>query len=97
MHWARRAASRAACTAGNKSAIKSAMIAITTNSSIKVKPRPRSDMTPPTPENQRVSSLNERGRDIAREVKGGNDQPVLPSADPSSHSNYHVCLDHARG
>src|SRR5262245_21185958 len=36
-HWARRAASRAACTAGNKRAIKTAMIAITTSSSISVK------------------------------------------------------------
>src|SRR5215467_6105483 len=39
VHWARRAASRAACTAGNKSAINTAMIAITTRSSISVKPR----------------------------------------------------------
>ena len=37
-HWARRAASRAACTAGNRSAIKTEMIAITTSSSISVKP-----------------------------------------------------------
>ena len=33
------AASRAACTAGNKRAIKTAMIAITTRSSMRVKPR----------------------------------------------------------
>jgi hypothetical protein len=38
VHWIRRAASRAACTAGSNSAIKTAMIAITTNSSIRVKP-----------------------------------------------------------
>src|ERR1700730_14088614 len=37
-HCDRRAASRAACTAGNKSAIKTAMIAITTSSSISVNP-----------------------------------------------------------
>ena len=37
MHWARRAASRAAWTAGNKSAIKTAMMAITTSNSIRVK------------------------------------------------------------
>jgi hypothetical protein len=37
-HCNRRAASRAACTAGSKSAIKTAMIAITTNSSMSVKP-----------------------------------------------------------
>jgi hypothetical protein len=33
------AASRAACTAGNSRAIRTAMIAITTSNSIKVKPR----------------------------------------------------------
>src|SRR5947209_6835084 len=37
-HCDRRAASRAACTAGSKSAIKTAMIAMTTRSSISVKP-----------------------------------------------------------
>src|ERR1700743_694565 len=40
-HWLRLAASRAACTAGSKSAIRTAMIAITTSSSIRVKPRHR--------------------------------------------------------
>src|SRR5262245_56697634 len=39
MHWARRAASRADCTAGKSSAIKTAMIAITPSNSIKVKAR----------------------------------------------------------
>ena len=39
MHWIRRAASRAACTAGKSKAINTAMIAITTKSSIKVNPR----------------------------------------------------------
>ena len=38
-HWARRAASRAACTAGSNRAISTAMIAMTTRSSISVKPR----------------------------------------------------------
>ena len=38
MHAARRAASRAACTAGSNSAIKIAMIAITTSNSTNVKP-----------------------------------------------------------
>ena len=37
MHWVRRAASRAACTAGNSRAIRTAMMAITTSSSISVK------------------------------------------------------------
>src|SRR5262249_19571005 len=41
MHWARRAASRADCTAGSSRAIRTAMMAITTSSSIKVKPRLR--------------------------------------------------------
>ena len=38
-HWARRLASRADCTAGSKSAISTAMIAMTTSSSMSVKPR----------------------------------------------------------
>src|SRR5579872_4135144 len=37
-HCVRRAASRAACTAGNKSEISTAIIAITTSNSISVKP-----------------------------------------------------------
>src|ERR1700679_399624 len=41
LHIVRRAASRACCTAGNSNAIKTAMIAITTSSSINVKPRQR--------------------------------------------------------
>ena len=36
MHWMRRAASRADCTAGRSKAISTAMMAITTRSSIKV-------------------------------------------------------------
>src|SRR5262245_22095909 len=39
VHWARRAASRADCTAGSSSAINTAMIAITTSNSMSVKPR----------------------------------------------------------
>jgi hypothetical protein len=39
VHWVRRAASRAACTAGKSSDTSTPMIAITTNSSTKVKPR----------------------------------------------------------
>src|ERR1700740_2484460 len=41
MHWDRRAASRAACTAGNNSAISTAMIAMTTSSSMSVNARRR--------------------------------------------------------
>src|SRR5271166_3981545 len=39
VHWARRAASRAAWTAGKRSEINTAMMAMTTRSSISVKPR----------------------------------------------------------
>jgi hypothetical protein len=52
MHWARRAASRAAWTAGKSNAISTAMIAITTNSSIKVKPQHRF-MTKDPPDKRR--------------------------------------------
>src|SRR5688572_23352798 len=37
-HWERRAASRAACTAGSSSAIRMPMMAMTTSSSTSVKP-----------------------------------------------------------
>src|SRR5271166_3583579 len=40
-HWERRAASRADWTAGSSRAISTAMIAMTTSSSIRVKPRRR--------------------------------------------------------
>src|SRR5690348_9149432 len=39
LHCVRRAASRACCTAGRSSAIRIAMIAITTSNSINVKPK----------------------------------------------------------
>src|SRR4051812_38635133 len=39
VHWIRRAASRADCTAGSSNEIRTAMIAMTTRSSIRVKPR----------------------------------------------------------
>src|SRR3954451_19303169 len=41
VHWALRADSRAACTAGKSRPIRTAMIAITTKSSMSVKPRLR--------------------------------------------------------
>src|SRR5215213_4620646 len=47
VHWARRAASRAACTAGSNSAISTPMIAMTTSSSISVNPRRARDMDGP--------------------------------------------------
>src|SRR6516165_10398957 len=43
MHWVRRAASRADWTAGNSRAINTAMIAMTTSNSIRVKPPARFD------------------------------------------------------
>src|SRR6516165_6681479 len=46
VHWIRRAASRADWTAGNKSAISTAMMAITTRSSITVKPCRRIEKSP---------------------------------------------------
>src|SRR5688572_10878080 len=43
-HWVRRAASRAACTAGKSNATKTPMMAMTTSNSTSVKPvRPRRD------------------------------------------------------
>ncbi len=49
MHWARRAAYRAACTAGRSRAIKMAMIAMTTSSSMRVNAR-RLILSMPTPD-----------------------------------------------
>src|SRR5262249_44651407 len=47
-HWVRRAASRAAWTAGKRSAMSTAMMAMTTSNSISVNPRTRrSVMVPP--------------------------------------------------
>src|SRR4051812_37884700 len=48
-HWARRAASRAAWTAGRSRAIRTAMMAITTSNSISVKPIPRTRRSLMTP------------------------------------------------
>src|ERR1700677_3342513 len=54
VHWARRAASRAAWTAGKSRAIRTAMIAITTSNSISVNPRRfRWNMRPPGLEGSR--------------------------------------------
>src|SRR5262245_59235045 len=43
-HWDRRAASRADCTAGNRSAIRTAMMAITTSNSMRVNPIREDDL-----------------------------------------------------
>jgi hypothetical protein len=48
MHWTRRAASRAAWTAGSNSAIRTLMIAMTTSSSINVKALDRANIAPST-------------------------------------------------
>src|SRR5262249_53688114 len=68
-HWARRAASRAACTAGRSNAMSTAMIAITTSNSIRVKPRRRMEhssqggeggTTTPSHSAGRAPGMNER-------------------------------------
>src|SRR5579883_1143381 len=68
-HCARRAASRAAWTAGKSRAINTAMIAITTNSSISVKPRRRIIKTSP--------SLDQTGRSLGRVERPGKRQRVI--------------------
>src|SRR5689334_5918132 len=54
VHCTRRAASRAACTAGSNSAIRTAMIAITTRSSISVNPPRRRLIKLPHPSRSRA-------------------------------------------
>src|SRR5579883_1746197 len=79
VHCARRAASRAACTAGRSKAIKTAMIAMTTRSSISVKPRRRSDMARPTPRNRFGKRLVPDGRALVRPRRKDDDDPrVFP-------------------
>src|SRR5579883_3160233 len=70
VHWARRAASRAAWTAGRSRAISTAMIAITTSSSISVKPARRSDMAFPTLEETSRNVDPGRARTRPPEEKG---------------------------
>src|SRR5215813_13938355 len=55
-HWARRAASRAAWTAGNSRAISTAMIAMTTSSSISVNPRRRMGLLLPAGKNRETAT-----------------------------------------
>src|SRR5205823_4147267 len=62
MHCDRRAASRAACTAGSRSAIRTAMIAITTSSSIRVKPRRGRGYMGPPPLREQGQSGTDDGR-----------------------------------
>jgi hypothetical protein len=58
MHWARRAASLADCTAGNSKEIKTAMIAITTSNSMSVNAlRLRLIMKTQTPATEKVIDL----------------------------------------
>src|SRR5215468_36905 len=79
VHWARRAASRAAWTAGRSKAIKTAMIAMTTRSSISVKPRRLCDMARPTPGNRlgKLWILDGRALTLLRR-KSGDDPQVFP-------------------
>src|SRR5579875_2109421 len=83
-HWARLAASRTFCTAGKSKPTRTAMIAITTNSSISVKPR---------------KERKRRRDDIIHLHKGERDQSLLPThsfgsviLDPPS--GLYCCLFH---
>src|SRR5580698_6790816 len=77
VHCIRRAASRADCTAGNSKAISTAMMAMTTRSSINVKPRDRElerweiVMVPP----------KQRETTIPTEIAAGESVVLLPSHD----------------
>src|SRR5205823_7867037 len=65
VHWERRAASRAAWTAGSSRAIRTAMIAMTTSSSISVNPRRRAD------QGLRIGKLLSQMRPLHGTVKDG--------------------------
>src|SRR5881227_2575219 len=89
-HCIRRAASRAACTAGKSSAIRTAMIAITTSSSIKVKP----DLTPLRMTCTPIKKIEEKNADERRESPrpdartfrtGEEGQPVEGGPGPRDH------------
>jgi len=68
MHWARRAASRADWTAGRSSAIRTAMMAITTRSSISVNPRRLSEC---------INVSNHPKKHIERRILRGKRLPEL--------------------
>src|SRR3954447_17001493 len=80
-HCARRAASRAACTAGNSSAINTAMMAMTTSSSMSVNPRrlieasglsqgdPESGVIPPTRRPESRERLPDHKRSISDDLR----------------------------
>src|SRR5262249_30258630 len=69
-HWVRRAASRADCTAGNNRAIRTAMMAMTTRSSMSVKARRfRNSTTHPPFRKGRVRNRRTHG-DADRETTG---------------------------
>src|SRR3954452_312468 len=80
VHCDRRAASRAAWTAGKSNTIKTAMIAITTNSSIKVKAR------------RRVMGRSRKSRKEAatraRPSNITNRKLIIPEASPSKRDEY---------
>src|SRR5438552_734920 len=70
-HWARRAAARAAWTAGRSRAMRTAMMAMTTSSSISVNPRTRERMRGNSPVNRSVEDGPETRTGPAREGDGG--------------------------
>src|SRR3954454_19855860 len=80
VHWIRRAASRAACTAGSSRAIRTAMIAITTSSSIRVNPArfrgvliassPDLDEVAPRVGYDRVASCHNRTATVIPDLRG---------------------------
>src|SRR3979490_1555264 len=73
-HWARRAASRAAWTAGNSRAIRTAMMAMTTSNSIKVNPRRLSRINPaPHDMVRRVGAVSRPGQEMVSESAGVDD------------------------
>src|SRR4051812_45279547 len=66
MHWARRAASRAAWTAGRSRAIRTAMMAMTTSSSISVNPLRGRVMAKLPPSKMDKKTREESGRNCGR-------------------------------
>src|SRR5262249_58510004 len=77
-HWARRAASRAAWTAGRSRAMRTAMIAITTSSSISVKPsrRRQADVMTGAPKDSDGNERTGRPGATSRRRRGLGDNPA---------------------
>src|SRR5262249_31326990 len=99
-HWVRRAASRADCTAGNNRAIRTAMMAMTTRSSMSVKARRfRNSTTHPPFQNGRVRNRRTHA-DAERKTTGlilGWVAYLLPHHEPNGGARTTVgCLVHYR-